>query len=359
MIIKELISNVAILITSLFLYTQLTRSSPLLSSSSLQKKVTAGILAGVLSNILMQYSMQFGESIVDLRHIPLILVAYYGGSIPALITMGLIGLGRFLIGVNTSSMLALLMIVFITVATLLSRRVNVRRSLKVFIALTASNVIFTIIICYLISASDLLWVLIPSYWGMSYIAGFTSFYVVEYVRESQRVLEKYKSEAVTDALTGLNNVRKFDMVFNDVSRQAQEKKENLSLLFIDIDHFKRVNDTYGHKEGDRVLIELGNILKNTVRSFDVVSRNGGEEFTVILLDCPTDRGRQISERIRKNVEQHLFLLTTGEIINITVSIGLACFNETTKSPPMLLKDADDALYEAKKTGRNKVCVSSS
>ena len=146
-------------------------------------------------------------------------------------------------------------------------------------------------------------------------------------------------------------------LFNEVCTEAQDRDEKVSLLYIDIDHFKKVNDTYGHVEGDQVLVELSHILTSTVRSFDHVSRNGGEEFTVILLDCPAQRAEEISERIRKKVQNHAFQLATGESISITVSIGIACYDETTNTPQLLIEEADQALYEAKQSGRNQVCLS--
>ncbi|SIS65325.1 GGDEF domain-containing protein [Salimicrobium flavidum] len=356
MILKELISNLAILITSLFIYSQLTNNSVLRPSSSLKVKAMAGVLAGLLSNILMQYSMHLDQTIIDLRHIPLILVTYYGGSVPGLISMIFIITGRFLIGFNASSLLAVIFIVLVALTTLWTSKINAKRTVKAFISLTSSNVIFTIVICYLLRDPSVLLPLLSYFWIISYLAGFSSFYVIEYVRENQRMLKQFKSEASTDVLTGLRNVRNFDESFNDISIQASQNNELLSLLFIDIDHFKKVNDTYGHKEGDQVLMELGDLLVNSVRSFDIVSRNGGEEFTVLLLDCPMERSKQIGEKIRENIENHSFLLTTGETIDVTVSIGVACYNETTTPPQMLLEDADQALYEAKRTGRNKVCV---
>ena len=162
-------------------------------------------------------------------------------------------------------------------------------------------------------------------------------------------------ESSKDFLTGLNNVRKFDSLFNNAIENAKEKKENLSLLMIDIDFFKRVNDTYGHAEGDVVLQELGKILSKNSRSFDVVSRNGGEEFTVLLLGCPKDNAIQIAERIRATVENHSFVLTTGLEISITVSIGVSSYPELTEEVEKLVEKSDIALYAAKRTGRNKVC----
>ncbi|KIL42753.1 diguanylate cyclase [Jeotgalibacillus alimentarius] len=359
MIIKELISNLGILITSIFLYTQLTRKSAVNLQSSLKRKLAAGALAGLLSNVLMQYSMSFGSTIIDLRHIPILLVAYYGGPIPAFTAMLLVIGGRFLIGFNISSIFALLLIVSITLSVLLIFRSTWKRRTKIFWALTVSNIIFTVIITFLLNDLRSLPALISVYWSISYAAGFAAFSTVDYLRKNQALMERFKAEATTDGLTGLHNVRKFDQVFNDLCLKAETKQERMALLFIDIDHFKQVNDTYGHNEGDLVLSELSQVLKRTVRSFDIVSRNGGEEFTVILPDCSLSKAKNISERIRQEVEKNTFILSSNEKINVTVSVGLASYRETTSEPKKLLQDADQALYKAKRTGRNKVCTADS
>ncbi|PKR78185.1 GGDEF domain-containing protein [Halalkalibacillus sediminis] len=358
MILKELLSNFAILISAIFLYTQSTSSTPLTLTSPLRSKFIVGMLGGILSNILMLYSIEINQTFIDLRHIPVIMVTYYGGAIPAIITMTCIILGRFLIGFTMSAFFAFALIILITAATLLIIRLSLSKKKKIFLSITASNIIFAAFISYLLPNFDRLFVLIVSYWIISYFAGFVSFYTVEFVRRSHRLLYKYKSEAATDGLTGLHNVRRFDETFNVISTQAEEKGESLSLLYIDIDHFKKVNDTYGHKEGDQVLINLSKILKNTVRPYDIVSRNGGEEFTIILLDCPLKRASDLSEKIRSAVKNYSFELTTGQAISITVSIGVASYNETTERPSMLIEEADQALYRAKQTGRNKVSFSS-
>ena len=357
MILKELISNLSILVAILFLYTQWTNSSPLTRTSSTRRKISAGVFAGILSNVLMLYSMYFAPVIIDLRQIPVILMAYYGGSIPALIAMGLIIMGRFFFGFTTQAVLAVIFIGGVTGFTLLITKLSLSKVKQAFLALTLSNLIFTILLTFLSLPMDTLLFLVFSYWGISYLAGFLSFYVVEYVRRNQRALNRYKSESVTDGLTGLNNVRKFDQVFNEICTQVKEKDEKISLLYLDIDHFKTVNDTYGHIEGDQVLVELSHILTSSVRSFDHVSRNGGEEFIIILMDCPAQRAKEISERIRKRVQNHSFQLAAGQAISITVSIGLACYNDTTNLPELLIEEADQALYEAKQYGRNQVCLS--
>lgn len=356
MIIKELFSNIAILVSILFLYSQVTNNSPLGKDSSFSKKMLVGLLGGFLGCVLMQYSIRIDTTIVDLRHIPIILLSFYGGAIPSIVAMGIVIIGRFLIGVNISAFASVFLIVPITIVSLFVSKSNLTKYVKIFLILTFSNLIFSIIVSFLIKDISLLVKLIPVYWITSYLAGYTAFYIIELLRNSQLLFSRYKMESTTDGLTGLYNVRKFDEVFNGIIKELENKNEKLSLLYIDIDHFKKINDTYGHSEGDQVLRELSTILKNSTRSFDVVSRNGGEEFTAILLDCPLDRAKEISERIRGNVEKHFFTLSTGEKINVTVSIGLACYHDTTMNVSDLIDDADQALYHAKRTGRNKVCI---
>jgi len=358
MIIKDLFANLAILISLIFLYMQFAK--PLLNNgtSAFIPKVTLGVFGGLLGNILMYYSISIKSTIIDLRHIPILLLSFYGGTVPTLICGLLIIGGRFLISVNASANMTIVSISIVTLSTLyIAKRTRISQKAKIIWSLTFAHIILSSAISLLIKDGSTLLLLIPFYWIISYLSCFIAFYTIEHLKSSAALFNRYKSESSTDGLTGLNNYRKFDEVFNGLLKEANLKGEKLSLLYIDIDFFKKVNDTYGHKEGDIVLKELGNILKKYTRSFDIVSRNGGEEFTVILLDCPLDRSLVISERIRRNVEDYAFMLSSGTSINITVSIGVACFNETTKAAAALMEDADKALYQAKQTGRNKVCVS--
>lgn len=123
---------------------------------------------------------------------------------------------------------------------------------------------------------------------------------------------------------------------------------------IDIDFFKNVNDTFGHTSGDMVLKQLSDILISSCRSFDIISRKGGEEFTVILLDCNYERAINLAEKIRKNVEDFHFIIEENKKINITVSIGVSSYPNRTNNPNKLLYESDNALYFAKRNGRNQV-----
>ncbi|WP_147535799.1 diguanylate cyclase [Bacillus marasmi] len=356
MIIKELLANLGIMTSLIFIYTQVNNATPLNKSSDLKRKILLGVFGGLLSNVLMQYSMSIGDTIIDLRHIPIILLSFFGGAIPAFIATILIIIGRFFIGYNISSFVAVPLIVSITISTSLISNTKVTKNLRRFLMLVVSNILYSIAFCYLIKDVNTLFILIPSYWIISFLAGYIAFYILEYIRNSQDLFHRYKSESTTDGLTGLNNFRRFNDTFNSIISKMESKNEKLSLLYIDIDFFKKINDTYGHKEGDIVLKDLGMILMNAARSYDIVSRNGGEEFSIILLDCPLKRAMEISENIRETVEKYPFTLSSGEIIYITISIGVASFDETTPDIESLLEDADKALYQAKRTGRNKVCV---
>ena len=161
--------------------------------------------------------------------------------------------------------------------------------------------------------------------------------------------------AGVDALTGLHNRRYFETHFADLVKRTAEKGRPLSLLTLDIDHFKSVNDTYGHDGGDAVLSGFAARVKRVVRTMDLVCRLGGEEFVVVMPDTPGEIAMKVAERLRASVESEVFPLDSagGRSIRVTVSIGLAERGKTT-NPDDLFKAADEALYASKRSGRNRV-----
>ncbi|WP_231746942.1 GGDEF domain-containing protein [Lentibacillus sp. JNUCC-1] len=352
MIIKDLFTNLAIIVAMLFLYTQFINKHPLNRQSAFREKVIAGFLGGLLGFVLMFFSMNIDTTIIDLRHIPVVLMSYYGGPVPALTAAFVIIAGRLLIGFNLSSVFGILFILLTTGFSIFIMKQHLAKKFKLLSIMTFSNIIFTSLVAILIKPTDLV-IIIPAFWLISYLAGFIAFYVAEFLLNSHILYTKYMNEAKIDGLTGLNNHRSFDHTFNQLIEHANEKHP-ISLLYIDIDFFKQVNDTYGHSEGDLVLQELGMILARSVRSTDIVSRKGGEEFTIILTECPLAYAQDIAESIRQAVEAEPFLLSSGTKIYLTVSIGVATFPETTQNAYHLIEDADHALYNAKQTGRNKV-----
>jgi diguanylate cyclase len=174
--------------------------------------------------------------------------------------------------------------------------------------------------------------------------------------EAHKLLKNLKRESSHDYLTGLSNARQFERKYSAVLRDILETGEKLSLLIIDIDHFKRVNDTYGHAAGDAVLKELGRILRATSFEHYLVSRIGGEEFAVVFKGMVKEKVRQIAEQMRKAVEMQQFAIPDGRKIQLTISIGIAVYPDTVDDLNNLRDIADKKLYEAKWSGRNRVCI---
>ena len=173
------------------------------------------------------------------------------------------------------------------------------------------------------------------------------------VKERQ---DRLKMMSITDELTGLYNRRYLNERLREEVERARRYRYPISCLMIDIDRFKEINDTYGHQVGDKVLAELGKLLRNTTRVVDIVARYGGEEFLIILPMTNLKGARTVAERIRRNVQQARF---GGDLeLPLTVSIGCAELNPLEgdeMDPDLLVKQADQALYEAKKTRNAVVC----
>ncbi|MBA2175852.1 diguanylate cyclase [Halobacillus locisalis] len=359
-ILVEFFVNICIVITLLFAYLQLRWNKLEGTYSRKVMTIIDGLAGGILGNILMYFSIQVtDQTIVDLRHIPVIILFLFIGFKPAILSGLLIIAGRFIYGINASSIGALLLMICLLVGFYFIRRQHRKEGhlfKEAMIMLVHSNLVFLIVIAVLVQNWNLLKSLIPIYWAISFVGGLLSVFVVNYLRNSHELFKKYEEQSTVDYLTGLNNVREFDKAGNTLFNQAQKDDLRLSLLMIDIDYFKQVNDTYGHSSGDLVLQQLGEVLKENARSFDVVSRNGGEEFSVILQDCSKERALEIAERIRSAVQNHSFTISNGETISITVSIGASTYPNKVTSIDEMIKQADQSLYSAKRNGRN--CVKS-
>ncbi|MSP80623.1 MAG: PleD family two-component system response regulator [Rhodospirillales bacterium] len=165
------------------------------------------------------------------------------------------------------------------------------------------------------------------------------------------------SLALTDPLTNLHNRRYFSTHLESVMRRSAVSGKPASLLMIDVDHFKRVNDTHGHAAGDAVLREIAGIIDRNVRGFDLSARYGGEEFAVVTPDTSSDIAAVVADRLCERVAAARIVVRgiAGEITT-SISIGIAQSLETGDTPETLLKRADEALYEAKGLGRNRVVV---
>jgi len=163
--------------------------------------------------------------------------------------------------------------------------------------------------------------------------------------------------SMTDSLTGLFNRNAFDQLAKMKISKAERNNMKLGLAICDIDHFKRVNDSYGHSIGDKILVEFSNLIKNNLRMEDLLGRYGGEEFTILILEMEESNMILKLEEIRKEIEKNIFLINSKNI-NINASFGGIVFNPNDMDIKKAFNIADNALYKAKELGRNKVIVES-
>jgi diguanylate cyclase (GGDEF)-like protein len=170
--------------------------------------------------------------------------------------------------------------------------------------------------------------------------------------EKNRELEQL---SISDGLTGLFNHRHLQELVHEEFERARRTGEPLSVVMLDLDHFKRVNDLYGHQAGDRVLQQLAEILRHTAREIDKLGRYGGEEFLAVLPDTDPEAAAVFAERVREGVARHLFSIGRGEPLRLTVSCGTATYpHPGVYNPWTLVQRADQAMYAAKAAGRNRI-----
>ncbi len=175
--------------------------------------------------------------------------------------------------------------------------------------------------------------------------------------------ERLKRVGLTDPLTRINNRRFFDQRLSEEIGRSMRANEPISCLFIDIDHFKSINDENGHQQGDSVLREVAGRIREQLRNCDVIARYGGEEFAVLLTNTAESIASEVAERIRTSIDRNTFLLPDSSLsLHVTVSIGIATLDDlqgqedVTNLGRSLVENADQALYDAKSDGRN--CIKS-
>lgn len=192
---------------------------------------------------------------------------------------------------------------------------------------------------------------------------------IEMHEEAHRLMieqnEKLSQKAYSDPLTGLKNRHSLDESIKLVFRQRKEdgperrevkkgQEDNVCTIMIDIDHFKKVNDTYGHDAGDEILKGVAQRLEGSIRETDVIARYGGEEFIIMLFEASEFEAQKKAERLRKLIEENPFDFN-GQSIPVTISVGVS-FGDKNSDPDLLKREADTALYNSKNSGRNIVTV---
>jgi diguanylate cyclase len=352
---QDLITNFAIVTAFLFLCSQVIfKNNKFGDAASLLIKCKIGIVTGLLGIVLMLFTVSFDGTILDFRQLAVLLAALFGGVFSALLTGMILFVMRLFISgeINMPNVIAALNVVVVSISVGILFRLRISNRLKWIYSIVVGNVLTTIVFFLNLGKHGLVPAVI--YIGMMSIGGTITAYLTHFLIRVKAHTQRMEGEATTDFLTGVNNYRAFDTIFNATVNHAVEKNEPLSLLLVDIDHFKKVNDTYGHLNGDAVLRQAAELLKITSRAEDIISRNGGEEFSVILSGCFLQEARLLAERLIHAFRNHEFVLTDGTKIRITISIGAALL--THQANDNLIEQADIALYKAKTNGRNQVCA---
>lgn len=172
--------------------------------------------------------------------------------------------------------------------------------------------------------------------------------------ERKRLEDELLRLATTDELTNLYNRRHFFQVSEQTLNRSRRYHEPLALLMCDIDFFKHINDTFGHPTGDLVLQKIAEIIRQTLRDTDIAGRIGGEEFAILLVQTSLEHAEEVAERLRQRIENSQILLDDGHLVPLTISIGVATPVYPLETLATLLQHADQALYKAKRGGRNQV-----
>jgi diguanylate cyclase len=356
--LKELFNHACIVISLLFLGGAFFRN--LQSTSPIKTKLLLGLLSGILGSFLMYFSIRITDYILlDLRHVAIIIAVLFGGNLAVILTSIIIGASRYLFfTIGYSAHAALITLILITAFVILINQLRISQLKKVFLMIVVNTGLYAgmyyVILSHFGLNADFIYDIVLAYLPASFLGGLLTYYLAIYIVSSNSSYLELKRQAQYDYLTGLKNVRQFNRLLEFYMTQTEQSNKPLALLFIDIDHFKYINDTFGHPAGDEILRELGRILQKNIRSGDHAFRYGGEEFSILMSNTDEFQAIEIAEMIRKKVEQHPFYLPNGTDQYITVSIGIAINNGDSRLVE-IVHDADTALYQAKNAGRNKVC----
>ncbi|XXM73012.1 GGDEF domain-containing protein [Lysinibacillus sphaericus] len=352
--IEEYIINLGLMISFIYL-TSLLYKHFLMNADQEWKEVTLVVIAALTGWVSMYFGIHLTESVIfDLRFVPIIVASLYATRLRYIVWVGMgIGLMRFTFGFSLAAAVGFVNMVFLALMgvliSYLSRSWTYQR--KMWTVVLALNLLNTLIIVLLgvIPFNDILRVIMPTVFPANILLSLLLVWIVKDMIDEHVNKLDLMDKAGRDPLTKLYNRRAFLRYFKKYSED--EGIFPLSLGFIDIDHFKKVNDQFGHSTGDRVLQHVSGLIAGSLRNVDIVARYGGEEFVVLLPDCSRENARMIMERVREAVEGDPFR-NNEFTIGITLSVGIAATPGV--GPKELLEAADRAVYLAKNKGRNRV-----
>lgn len=315
-----------------------------------------GIFTGCMGIVLMIFAARTGNgTAVDFHCVAILLAAICGGVFPLVLCAVLQILYLVLSsGFGMAAICGVCTIFLTAAASGLAVRAKLTQGKKWALCTALSVPIASISYLPLLPSGGF-WSTFAAFSAALLPASALAYDIVCAALSNDALIRRLRRESARDYLTGLNNVRKFDKMYNIAVRSALNRHQSLALLMCDIDFFKKVNNHYGHRNGDAILVQLSGILqRNFPRS--VISRNGGEEFTVLLRNRTEPQALAEAEHLRTDVEHSGFALLDGSEIRITISVGVASCFRPGEEADRLLERADTALYMAKRGGRNKVAA---
>ncbi|MGG4501042.1 GGDEF domain-containing protein [Paenibacillus polymyxa] len=352
--LKELINNFALLTSFLFFGNLFSRKyERYLKNHALIHRVMNGLMLGLFGILLMMTGLWIrGYIVVDLRQLAIIISVYMGGSVSGLLTTLIISLYRIYItggwtDISLTATVNCFMTLVVSLIFIREKRLTLSKWMSAVLGAVVVSLLSTFFVANPPNSETI--IIITT---VKMLGGLFTYFMMSHIKKTERAIHLLEEAANRDHLTGLYSPRAFDALFEEVLHASKTTKKPFGLVMLDIDHFKKINDTYGHLNGDTVLSQLGILLnrESTTRAYP--SRKGGEEFAILLGDCDTEKAASFAEKIRKAVENECFLLNDGTIISLTVSIGAG--SSPVIASRHLLEKADEALYEAKRSGRNRV-----
>lgn len=355
--IKEFIINASVLISFISLTFFFVINDKISKFSPLCLRVLAGIGCGLLGVLFITCGFSISSAVVmDFRYIALI-ISCVCGNLSVLVTGIMVGLFNvWYYGLNVTTVAINILLAVLIMGIMIISNFNLYFGKKWFFMNLWAMILVGLKIVLLVPDKSALKLPIIEYFLLMLVVGIFGNLYIRYLMEFGKMYYKLKLEATTDPLTELNNVRQFERSFKRMISKAGEMKQPLSLLLIDIDYFKKINDSYGHGKGDEVLKTVSSVFRENSRDADLVARIGGEEFAIILFGCDSNHAKKIAEKIRTTIEAYQFKDLNEENFHVTISIGIVtCYNGRQKINE-LRELADEALYQAKYSGRNKVVV---
>ncbi|MFI8418362.1 GGDEF domain-containing protein [Serratia sp. NPDC078593] len=327
-------------------YFALSKSSPFSYRSDLWKRILFGLLAGLAVLYLNQDRLVLTHSVYySFGMIPMILVTFFGGGVSGLVCY-LISIG-FTGGLTVDNLFVASILL-----PLLFSRVWLKKTHRVFYLTIGAIALYRVVLVSFLVDMQVLWFDILVYQGISALCLAICYHALNFKQQHIHAYFSMRARATTDSLTHINNRASVDY---KLKLQSSERRP-CGLMILDLDDFKKVNDTHGHLSGDMLLASVGRLLHESVRGEDFVGRYGGEEFIVITASVDPQVIARVAERIRSNVENTVFDVCEGAGLRITISIGTSIYLPG-MSMAKAMSTADAALYQAKRSGKNRVVCS--